>query len=492
MKKIYTIFSLCFLFASINANAQLIFSESFTYPDGNLEGSNAGTGFNTAWSNVGTGNTGGVGLAQIVGNKLQVSLPGTNVLTTVRYDRTIPLTLDGIASTQEYWLGFWLRIPAANLSTSTYGVTAQIIFMNGAYSTVATDMRLGYGKTSNFTTGANTANALTQFTRCAAAINWPGSWNTATAAQQANVGLSTTVDNLKYILVQIKKSEFLNTKMASTTTPNPNAASNFDGYRYWIMSAPPSGPSDPIFTAFPNGHINSDDAETGLNFPIQSRVLRGDGGTTCVKDGITGLRVRVEGNPGTTPFFAEFDDIRFSTTLGPLAVKMGDIKASASGKNNIVTWATTTETNSKSFIVEQSYNSLEWKQIGVVAAAGNSNSEIKYSFTDYSPYSTTYYRLRQMDIDGKTTITNIAKVEQDLKTKILITPNPTQDFLSVRLDKPTNNNLIAIYDIAGRLMVKTQFDGVLHKVNVSAFKKGVYFLQTTVENTKTVQKFVKD
>ena len=47
-----------------------------------------------------------------------------------------------------------------------------------------------------------------------------------------------------------------------------------------------------------------------------------------------------------------------------------------------------------------------WEKIGSVAAAGNSNTEKSYSFTDINPQGALLlYRLRQIDID-KTIITS--------------------------------------------------------------------------------------
>jgi hypothetical protein len=499
MKKIYIFKTLlCVVFFGIKvSNAQLVFSEEFNYPNGSFEGSNSGTGFSTAWSNVNTGNNGANTLAQISGNKLQVSLPASTT-TTVRYDRTIPLTLDGTASTQEYWIGFWLRIPAVNLSTTTYGVTAQLILMRDAYSpTTATDMRLGYGKTSNFTTGANTANALTQFTRCASAINWPTGWNTATTDEKNIIGLSTSTDNLKYILVKIKKGEFLNTKMASTTNPNPNAVSNFDGYRYWIMSAPPSGPTDPIFTSQPNGTVFTLDAETGITFPIQSRVLRGDGGTTCVKDGITGIRIRVEGNPGATPFFAEFDDIKMGLDLNsilpsaPVPVNFGDITASAQKVTNIINWNTLTELNSKGFHVEKSEDGKKFTTIGFVKSKGNSTNNVDYAFTDNTPYNT-YYRLREESLTGAMSNSKIVNVQRNEKFTIRVFPNPTTDVINVALNKSSKNNQIKVTDVTGKVITTKTFAGTNTQINMASYTKGLYFITINAEETNQVIKFIKE
>jgi hypothetical protein len=515
MTKIYKIAG-ALLLASISIlqiKAQVIFNEPFVYSTGDLQGNNAGTGFSSAWSNATTGNTGANSLAQIVagkidpsstspstGNKLQVTLP-SGATTTVRYDRTIPLTLNGDASTQSYWLGYWLRIPAANLSASTYGVTAQMILMNAANSTVATDMRFGYGKTSNFSTGVNSANALTMFTRASpggcAALNWPSGWNTSTAAQQTLIGLSTTTDNVVYVLVKITKGEFIGVKAASTTTPNPNTATNFDGFRMWFLSAPPTSTTDPIFTTYPNGFINTLDAETGINFPIQTKMLRTDlvPTNTCTKDGVTGIRIRVEGNPGVTTFLAEFDEIKLGNALGDIVVlpiTLQDFSANQLGKNNIINWQTATENNNKGFSVEQSENGNTWKSIGFVQGNTNSSIKLDYNFIDNNPFDITYYRLRQEDINGKITYTKIVKVKRSNSISLEITPNPAQESINIVLNKVSNNNTITIVDARGRKVNTSKFNGYRTTIDIGVLAKGIYFVNIVTENGTSVEKFIKN
>jgi hypothetical protein len=512
MKQKFTLLSLLLIAVVLcqPIQAQLIFNEAFDYSAGNLEGSNGGTGFTSAWSNANTGNTGANSLAQIVagqigangtGSKLQVTLP-VNATNVVRYDRSFPVALNNDASTQEYWLGFWMRIPAANLSTTptnTYGVAAQVILVNGANSTVVTDMRLGFGKTSNFTTGANTANALTLFSRAApngcGALNFPSGWNTSTAAQQALIGLSTLTDNVVYILANVKKLEFPNYQQPSMVMPNPNPIANFDGFRYWIMSAPPSGPGDQIFIDYPNGHISQIEPVTGNPLPYQNRLLRQDNtvNTTCVKDGVTGLRIRVEGNPATTPFLVEFDEIRFGTSLASLAlpITLKEINAYQKDNTNLLQWTTSSESNNKGFFVERSSNGSAWAEIGFVAGAGNSSTDQKYSFIDVNPLRKSFYRIRQADFDGRTSFTKVVKVDRSVDVSFTVLPNPATNNITISLDKATNNNTVTILNTIGKVVLQTRFNGNTKNIDISTLSKGLYYIKLHTTNGITTEKILK-
>ena len=53
------------------------------------------------------------------------------------------------------------------------------------------------------------------------------------------------------------------------------------------------------------------------------------------------------------------------------------------------------------FDLESSTGGYEWKLIASKNAAGNSNTDTKYSYIDYTSKELTYYRLVQYDFDGK-------------------------------------------------------------------------------------------
>jgi hypothetical protein len=72
-----------------------------------------------------------------------------------------------------------------------------------------------------------------------------------------------------------------------------------------------------------------------------------------------------------------------------------------------LTWVTTSESNSKLFNIQRSSNGSDFTTIGIVAARGNTSLTTTYTFTDAQPLSgDDYYRLQQVDINGKFTYSN--------------------------------------------------------------------------------------
>lgn len=63
-------------------------------------------------------------------------------------------------------------------------------------------------------------------------------------------------------------------------------------------------------------------------------------------------------------------------------------------------WVTTNEVNTDYFVIEKSYDGIQWEQIGYVNTTNEYQFNSYYNFTDEAPKNNNYYRLKQYDIDG--------------------------------------------------------------------------------------------
>ena len=74
------------------------------------------------------------------------------------------------------------------------------------------------------------------------------------------------------------------------------------------------------------------------------------------------------------------------------------------GNSNLLEWSTATEINNDHFDIERSSNGISFEKIGIVKGSGNSSTPLHYQAADNHPLGgNNYYRLRQIDIDGKYT-----------------------------------------------------------------------------------------
>jgi hypothetical protein len=148
---------------------------------------------------------------------------------------------------------------------------------------------------------------------------------------------------------------------------------------------------------------------------------------------------------------------------------------------SLLKWSTATEENSEKFIIQHSSNGASWNVIGAKAAAGNSSSVKDYSFIHTSPVAgMNYYRILQLDKDGRETYSQVVSVNFDIAaSQLIVYPNPvTAGQLKIRLAQPAS---IRIFNNSGLMVMQQQLTAGEHPLNVSHLAKGIYNLKTDKE-----------
>ncbi|MFH1321836.1 MAG: hypothetical protein ABII90_14445 [Bacteroidota bacterium] len=119
-------------------------------------------------------------------------------------------------------------------------------------------------------------------------------------------------------------------------------------------------------------------------------------------------------------------------------------------------WSTGSEINADYVAIERSADGSIYDIIGTVECAGNTHFVTYYSFTDNSPPAgTLYYRLRQIDIDGSYTHSNIVSVNNMASARdspLLVYPCPSNGSgIKISLRSPGEQKLIlCIKSISGQ------------------------------------------
>ena len=183
---------------------------------------------------------------------------------------------------------------------------------------------------------------------------------------------------------------------------------------------------------------------------------------------ITQLGILFEGLNTTTTSFqytvfdsASFKDLTpatYTLTWGnPLPVEFIAVKASLMQNHSVqLTWSTASETNNAAFEIQRMNDGeLEFITIGELPGGGNSTSIRNYEFVDNSiewRSEKAYYRIKQIDYDGKFEYSKTAVVVNKASYKVELFPSPTVDFINVRVayDEPVeirivNSNAALVY-----------------------------------------------
>jgi len=159
-----------------------------------------------------------------------------------------------------------------------------------------------------------------------------------------------------------------------------------------------------------------------------------------------------------------------------LPITLISFTAQKQANSVLLQWSTASEENSKDFTIQRSTGN-GWVNLGVVAAAGNSETVRDYSYVDTRPANgVNDYRLLQTDADGRETYSQVVAV-QFTRTVPLVTVynNPvTGGVLQVSLSKPCN---LLLYDTEGRLLWEKQAAAGVENIDVAGYAKGIYFLK---------------
>ncbi|HEX6180199.1 MAG TPA: hypothetical protein VFZ47_03090 [Chitinophagaceae bacterium] len=181
-------------------------------------------------------------------------------------------------------------------------------------------------------------------------------------------------------------------------------------------------------------------------------------------------------------------------------VTMVDFTGKLQGNNIVLNWLTATEQNNKGFEVERSTDGGNFRKIGFVAGAGNSNMLRSYSFVDkHVNQPLYYYRLKQVDADNRFEYSAIVLVKNPLANGRMITSLRLSRSNSLEMllgDIERGNGEIRLLDMSGKVLLR--WNGMLSPgsrlriqvpVNTAA---GLYVVQVVQKDRKFSQVVKKD
>ncbi len=178
------------------------------------------------------------------------------------------------------------------------------------------------------------------------------------------------------------------------------------------------------------------------------------------------------------------------TYFKPLPVTLVLFNAVCEGKEVNISWETASEINNDYFILEKSNGKDAFYEIARVDGAGNSNSMKEYSYVDESKGDeTSYYRLRQIDFDGKETVYKMISITCNNiidEKNVLAYPNPFDNYLTVDINgfKDEGFELLVI-DNYGRVVYSERYYS--DNSNFSAVLK-LEYLNPAVYNLQIISK----
>lgn len=174
-----------------------------------------------------------------------------------------------------------------------------------------------------------------------------------------------------------------------------------------------------------------------------------------------------------------------------LPVKFISFTAAKKQSGVYLNWKTTGEINTAYFTIEKSNNGYNFFTIGKVGAGSTNTMVNSYSFTDTaSNTAKVYYRIKQVDADGKFVYSNINALPFE-QTKVRIYPNPgPAGKVTIELPQIYKHINVAVTDLSGKKVYERNYIEANNIPLNLAGKHGVFFLRIKYDNTEEVHKLV--
>ncbi|MFK7774744.1 MAG: T9SS type A sorting domain-containing protein [Saprospiraceae bacterium] len=162
----------------------------------------------------------------------------------------------------------------------------------------------------------------------------------------------------------------------------------------------------------------------------------------------------------------------------------------------ILFWSTASEENNSHFVIEHSRDGERFKEIGQKTGMGTTTNAHTYNMRhERLAKGYHYYRLKQVDFDGKYEYSNIITAQLKLTlADVSITPNPTMEKVTIFIDTPIS--IAASYQLVNmqkEVMIEKTIDkgNSSFEIDMTNLPGGVYFMRFYVDQQVIAKKIVK-
>ncbi|WP_276503161.1 Ig-like domain-containing protein [Terrimonas pollutisoli] len=186
-----------------------------------------------------------------------------------------------------------------------------------------------------------------------------------------------------------------------------------------------------------------------------------------------------------------------------LPVKLASFTAILNGNDIDLKWATSSEKSVSHFVIEKSIDGEIYAEAGIVFAAGNSNETRSYSFSDQGidagKQAVIYYRLRSVDIDGKSELSYVRSIRfgktAEQKLSVVAYPNPVINELHITIPANWQHKKVSyeVYNNTGQVALKNIVPdaGQTEALQLTKLAKGFYIVRVSCDGQTASQSIIK-
>lgn len=308
-------------------------------------------------------------------------------------------------------------------------------------------------------------------------------------AKWARLGISAPSVTTDAFTAQYYDTNYVDTTtMALAPAPVLNKVSKNE---YWTCDRT-NGSSNVTVQLFWENNV-----ESGINAYTADLVVAHWNGSAWENAGQSSINTS---NPGsvtsnTVNSFSPFTFGSLSPATNPLPIELLNFNATLADNIIDLKWETATEINNEFFIVEKSTDATNFEFVDRIVGAGNSNINLIYHTKDLNPIKgISYYRLKQVDFDGKQSYSSIVSVNYSPNVlDFNVYPNPNDgEVINISFTNDSKPYQIRIIDTKGYEIYSEKIWGSNnYKITpANKLKSGLYIISLIGEKETISQKLI--
>ena len=209
-----------------------------------------------------------------------------------------------------------------------------------------------------------------------------------------------------------------------------------------------------------------------------------------------GINTWAHGSHGGIDHYAEYEVYSFSGGGGggaesgkSLPVELVSFTAKLINEDAHLHWITASEQNNLGWEIQKFSTDGAWRGIGFVNGQVNSDVENSYSFVEESLVAGNhYYRLKQIDIDGKVSYSNVSSVSiEGADNQPVVYPNPAYNEITL----VNGSGRAKIFNSFGILIKTVEISEGHQYIDISELNGGMYFIEFNEGGKQRSVKFFK-
>ncbi len=182
---------------------------------------------------------------------------------------------------------------------------------------------------------------------------------------------------------------------------------------------------------------------------------------------------------------------------GTLPVAWESFNILETNSSVLIQWVTSRELNVRNFTVEKSRDGINWIVLTTLPPRQSTGTLKAYSYSDNEPYpATSFYRIKQVDVDNKVTYSSIKVLSRNSLTGIKVFPNPFIQQISLDVPKVAESTTlnIKLTDVNGAVLrtmstkVPAGAGSSFTLQGLQSLSRGMYYISVEDEEGKILVK----